>query len=221
MTEYRQPLFGSDGEPCPSCGSPLAADQRYCLSCGARRGAARLPFRDILEQHAATSTELMQVGAPVGGYGVVPPGGGVNDRLRRNAPLMALVGILLIAMLIGVLLGHWAGDDPPVAAASPRPQVIQVGAPAAAAPAAAPAATTPTQTTATTATTEDKTSSSSASDRGSSGAASKGVKDLDKLSGKEYQKKIDKLGKTIKTGGKAPPKDNKAPAGGGNFEDIG
>jgi phosphatidylinositol-3-phosphatase len=46
------------GEPCPSCSAPLAADQRYCVACGARRGplppfvAALLPTRaplDVLE----------------------------------------------------------------------------------------------------------------------------------------------------------------------------
>jgi hypothetical protein len=227
MTEYRQPIFGSDGEPCASCGAPLASDQRYCLSCGARRGAARLPFRDILQKQAATTTELMPVGTPVGGYGVIPPDGGtVNDRLRRNAPLMALIGILLLAMLIGVLLGHWAGDNPPAAAASqPRPQIIQVGGGAAAAPAAAaPAATTPTEATATTDTTASSSSSSDSGSASSPAAAkstNKSVKNLDKLSGKAYQKQIDKLGKKISTGGKPPPKDNKPAAGGGSFEDIG
>jgi hypothetical protein len=161
-----------------------------------------------------------------GGYGVIPVGGGtVNDRLRRNAPLMGLVGILLLALLIGVLLGHWAGDNPPAAAAaSPRPQVIQVGGAAAAPAAAAPAATTPAETTATTTETTEKSSSksdSSSAKEPAPVAPTSGVKDLDKLSGKEYQKKIDKLGKTISTGGKAPPKDNKPAAGGGDFEDIG
>jgi hypothetical protein len=31
---------GRDGAPCAACGSPLAADQRYCLACGARRAGA-------------------------------------------------------------------------------------------------------------------------------------------------------------------------------------
>lgn len=221
MTEYSQPLFGSDGEPCTSCGAPLASDQRYCLACGARRGAARLPFRDILQQQAATSTELLPTG-----YAVVPPadGGTVNDRLRRNAPLMGLVGILLLALLIGVLLGHWAGEDQPAAVANPRPQVIQVGAPAAAAAPAttAPAATTPT---ATTPTTETTTSSESGDSEGaSSGAAkpaTKDVKDLEKATGKDAVKAAEKLPKSFSTGGKAPPKDDKPAAGGGDFEDIG
>ena len=36
------PRLGPQGRPCSSCGAPLAADQRYCLSCGARDGAPRL-----------------------------------------------------------------------------------------------------------------------------------------------------------------------------------
>ncbi|HEX6391332.1 MAG TPA: hypothetical protein VFZ89_17850 [Solirubrobacteraceae bacterium] len=220
MPEYRQPLFGSDGEPCSSCGAPLASDQRYCLSCGARRGAARLPFRDILQQQARTTTELMPIGS---GYAAVPPAQGdtVNDRLRRNAPLMALVGILLLAMLIGVLLGHWAGEDQPTAAANPRPQVIQVGAAAAPAAATTPVATAPAETTPTetTPTTEKKTSSS---DSGAAAApATKEVKDLEKATGKDAVKAAEKLPKTFSTGGKAPPKDKKPAAGGADFEEIG
>ena len=43
------------GDPCRSCSAPLAADQRYCVVCGARRGplppfvAALLPPRAALD----------------------------------------------------------------------------------------------------------------------------------------------------------------------------
>jgi hypothetical protein len=217
MTDHRL-LFGPDGEPCGSCGAALAADQRYCLACGHRRADARLPFRDILGE--GTGTELRPLGP---GYTVMPRGGGptVNDRLRRNAPLMALVGILLIALLIGVLLGHWAGDTPTVAQAAPRPQVIQVGA-------AAPAAAAPAPTTTEAVAPPDDATGDGGGDApkgktssSGSGASNNDVKKLSTLSGKDYQKQVDKLGKTISTGGKAPPKDSKAPAAGGSFEDIG
>jgi hypothetical protein len=52
-------------------------------------------------------------------------------------------------------------------------------------------------------------------------SATNGLRDLQRLSGKAYQRQIDKLGKKISTGGKPPPKDHKAPAGGGSFQDIG
>ncbi len=35
-------------EQCPSCGAQMAADQRYCLECGLRRGDPRLPFMDAV-----------------------------------------------------------------------------------------------------------------------------------------------------------------------------
>jgi hypothetical protein len=232
MTEYRQPLFGRDGEPCGSCGAALASDQRYCLACGARRGEARLPFRDILSGQSPGSTELLQLGAPVGpGYSIAapPPAGTINDRLRRNGPLMALVGILLLALLIGVLLGHWAGDNgAPVAAAAPRPQIIQVGssAPAAAAATTPAATTTPTAATTDTTATSSTTSTTAADAGGSttsagSGGSNSAVKKLQNSSGAAYQKQVDKLGKTIATGGKAPPKDNKPAGGGSSSQDIG
>ena len=36
--------LGPDGEACATCGASLAADQRYCLNCGERRAATRVPF---------------------------------------------------------------------------------------------------------------------------------------------------------------------------------
>ncbi len=39
------PGLGEHGEPCRGCGAPLAADQRYCLNCGLRRGEPRVDFR--------------------------------------------------------------------------------------------------------------------------------------------------------------------------------
>jgi hypothetical protein len=100
---------------------------------------------------------------------------------------------------------------------------------------AAPAATTATPATGAgdgSATTgSDSSSSSSGSTKGSSSSgaksskssssASKSVKELDKSSGSDYQKKSQKLPKQVGTGGKAPPKDNKPAGGGSNFEDIG
>ncbi len=231
MTEYRQPIFGADGEPCPTCGAPLSGDQRYCLACGARRGEARLPFQDILREQATTTTELVPLGTVIpaagGGYGFAPPPpGDLNERLRRNSPLMGLVGILLLALLIGVLLGHWAGDDQPVAQAQPRTQVLQLSGAAAPAAAVAPttttAAATPTPTpdaTATTATTD--TTASTTPDNVTAPPKDAAASALENCSGAECAKAADKAPKNISTGGKAPPKDNKPAAGGGDFEDIG
>jgi hypothetical protein len=216
-------MFGPAREPCATCGNLLAADQRYCLSCGTRRGDARLPFLDILR---GPDTQLVPFGQPlpmgsVGG--AIPPRDNSPAGLARaNVGLIAGVGVLLLAMLIGVLIGSNFNSSDNVVQASPKPQVIQVA--GAAAPAAAAASTpAPVDTTATTPATA--TAPATTTDAGTATAGSKATNsDLQKiqsLSGKDYQKQIDKLGKTISTGGKPPPKDNKAPAGGGSFEDIG
>jgi hypothetical protein len=234
MNDHAQPLFGADGEPCATCGAPLAADQRYCLSCGTRRAEARLPFLDVL----GSSTELVPYGSPLPAGQQWPPSGGpgpagggagwtINDRLRRNAPLMGLLGILLGAVLIGVLIGHWAGGPADVAAQPP--QVISIGAAPAAAVAPAAATTTPADGTSTGAASGSGSGSGSTRAKGAKKgaaatkpkAANQQIDKLNSLSGKAYQKQVDKLGKKISTGGKAPPKDNKAPAGGGSFQDIG
>ena len=55
--DFHAPPLGPAGEPCPACAAPLAADQRYCLECGARRGPARLD----------------PVAMARGGWTVVPP----------------------------------------------------------------------------------------------------------------------------------------------------
>ena len=52
MTEQtRKPscaaVAGQPGEPCEECGAPLAADQRYCLNCGRRRGGPRVDYRQL------------------------------------------------------------------------------------------------------------------------------------------------------------------------------
>lgn len=225
-------LFAGDGEPCGSCGAPLAADQRYCLTCGARRAAARLPFLEILRDDAPTQLLPLHQPVAMGAVGVaVPPpaDGSLAGRARANTGLIASVGVLLLAMLIGVLIGSgFARNDGGVAAANQKPVVVSVGGVAAAPAAAATTATTPTDASATGSTGTDGASSASTA-KGKAAkspiktktASTKKLKDLSKLSGAAYQKQVDKLGKNIAVGGKAPPKDNKPAAGGGSFQDIG
>jgi hypothetical protein len=222
-------LFAGDGEPCGSCGAPLAADQRYCLTCGARRATARLPFLEILRDDASTQLlPLHQPVAPGAVPGAVPPpaDGSLAGRARANTGLIASVGVLLLAMLIGVLIGSgFARDNGGVAAANQKPVVVSVGGAAAAPAAAAPTATTPTDAGASS--TDGAGSTSTAKGKAAKSpiktkaASTKKLKDLSKLSGKEYQKQVDKLGKNIAVGGKAPPKDKKPAAGGGSFQEIG
>jgi hypothetical protein len=131
---------------CTSCSAPLAADQRYCLSCGQPVSPVRLAFLDVLE-----SERQPQLGPP--GVSVMPaayapyadpPAG--PAWLRRYAPLFAVAAVLLLAMIAGLLVGHWVTQSK----APTGPQVVKIegltSAPAAAS--ATPAASTPANTTA-------------------------------------------------------------------------
>lgn len=190
-------------ETCASCGAQLAGDQRYCLNCGARRGDARVPFMEILGGRAAPAVAAP---AAVGGAGAA--------RSQRNLTIVASIGCLLLALGVGVLIGHGGRDRTP-ASSSPA-QVISVqGGGAAAAPAAAGAAGSKKAGKA------KKGGAGSASSAGASHATNKAIKNLDKLSPEQYQKQSQKLPKTVGTGGKAPPQDNKPAAGGGSFQSFG
>lgn len=222
---------------CANCNAPMAADQRYCLNCGIRGGEARLPFLDILRADEGTQVVPygqplppgLAVGAPLNAVPavVVPPT--AQQRLQANTGLIAGVGVLLLAMLIGVLIGSGIGNDPPQAAAAPQPIVVGGAAPVAATAATGPTGTTgadtaaPASSSSSSSSTTKKSSSSSSSSttKAAPKATNDAVKNLDNLTGKEAQKAADKLGKTIATGGKAPKKDSKPAAGGGSFEDIG
>jgi len=214
--DIHAPTLGAQGEPCASCGAPLAGDQRYCLECGARRAQARVPFRDILGSGAAPPP---------------PPPAGVAAPAPESPParsgLAFLVGLLclLAALGVGVLIGN-SGDDK-TAATPPPAQVITVSG-AAAAPAATTAATTSTPAASTSSSGASSSSAKSSKSSGSSTKRSKGsgadnqkVKDLNSSSGADYQKKSQKLPKQVGTSGKPPPKDNKPAGGGTGFQEIG
>jgi hypothetical protein len=98
----------------------MAADQRYCLECGKRRGDPRLPFMD-----AVVFMEAMQAPATAGAP--APPPAKRRSRPSANASLIAGVGILLLALGVGVLIGQSNNDGGAVNAASAAPQIIKVG----------------------------------------------------------------------------------------------
>jgi hypothetical protein len=87
---------------CAACGAPLASDQRYCLECGERRPGV---------------SEFLRSGppgadaAPAAPPGSRPPGRPVEQQPPRgNAlSLLAGVGVLLLAMGVGVLIGRSGG----------------------------------------------------------------------------------------------------------------
>ena len=213
--DIHAPTLGAQGEPCASCGAPLAGDQRYCLECGARRAQARVPFRDILGAGGAPPT------APTGLPAPAPDGPPARSGLAFLAGLLCL----LAALGVGVLIGN-SGDDK-TAATPPPAQVITVSG-AAAAPAATTAATTSTPAASTSSSGASSSSAKSSKSSGSSTKRSKGsgadnqkVKDLNSSSGADYQKKSQKLPKAVGTSGAPAKKDDKPAGGGTGFQEIG
>jgi hypothetical protein len=107
-------------DACPSCGSQLAADQRYCLHCGQRRGDPRLPVMDAVQFMEASRRPAQPQGAAT----PVPPSSR-RRLLSANASMVAAVATLVLAMGVGVLIGQSGGDSSN--ASAPAPQIIRVG----------------------------------------------------------------------------------------------
>jgi hypothetical protein len=112
---------GSDS--CPNCGARMAADQRYCLGCGHRRGEPRLPFMD-----AVVFMEWMS--APGGAAAAPPPPPSEpksSNRMNANAALIAGVATLVLAIGVGFLIGRSGNASSGNAAAEAPIKVIEVG----------------------------------------------------------------------------------------------
>ncbi|MFM9126822.1 MAG: zinc ribbon domain-containing protein, partial [Solirubrobacterales bacterium] len=111
------PELGSPGETCRGCGAELAPDQRYCVNCGARRADPRVDYQQMLagtngnDPHAVAPATA---GAAAGGAA----GAGTSGETRAISPLGAAVavGLLLIAVLLGAVIGkgNGTGDQAPV-----------------------------------------------------------------------------------------------------------
>src|ERR1700754_3106877 len=72
-------------ESCPDCGAPMAADQRYCLACGHRRGDPPL-FLDAVAAMGSADAR--------GGAGRTPPPPPSKQGSRGWSPNAALfVGV--------------------------------------------------------------------------------------------------------------------------------
>ena len=114
--QLQETRLGEPGEACAECGSPLAADQRYCLNCGARRGDPRLDYGNYLKNGGNGAEE--------------PPGGPADPSSKQPASgrdwtpfaLVGLIAALGIMLAIGVLIGK--GGSGSNQAAAP---VVQVG----------------------------------------------------------------------------------------------
>jgi hypothetical protein len=200
---------------CAGCGAPLAADQRYCLACGHPASPVRLAFLDVLQGESQPTAALLPTGLAAAAYD--PPGepAGLLGSLRRYSGLLALLGVLVGCLLVGLLVGHWiSGNGSPAG-----PQVVKIeglGGPLA----AAPATTTP-STGASAAAPSPKSATpakSEAAEEAKEAAEVKTTKPLppahkapaatlqkiSKTTGKQHQKEINQLvnsGKPIETGG--------------------
>ncbi len=110
-------MVAASGDQCPSCGAHMAADQRYCLECGHRRGDPRLPFMDAVVFMDAVKRP--RDAAPP------PPPRDRRPRMSPNASLVAGVATLVLAIGVGVLIGR-SGESGGSTAANTAPQIIKV-----------------------------------------------------------------------------------------------
>jgi hypothetical protein len=113
-TEHDQPteqlVAPAVGDRCITCDAPLVSDQRYCLRCGERRGKAPFSFQQLVAPPAPSP---------------VAPAAPRRPRASSGATLVAGIATLLLAMGVGVLIGHNGNNNARQAAAPP--QVITVG----------------------------------------------------------------------------------------------
>ena len=128
-----QPSAANGAAACTACGAPLAEDQRYCLQCGERA----TPISSVLA--GSPPAFVPAAGAQANGPGSAPPALGPPGAAPPSSPgvpgageapgrgnavtVIAGVGVLLLAMGIGVLIGRSGGAKPSAAAA---PQVLTV-----------------------------------------------------------------------------------------------
>ncbi|HET9124862.1 MAG TPA: zinc ribbon domain-containing protein [Solirubrobacteraceae bacterium] len=103
------------GDRCANCGAMLSSDQRYCVVCGERRGAPRftLPAATV----TTTQTSVSPARPPR-----VPRSGSATT-------LVAGVGTLLLALLVGFVIGNAASrnNTKTVSASAPAIKVLNVG----------------------------------------------------------------------------------------------
>jgi hypothetical protein len=88
----QQFVGGAVGDRCTACGTQLATDQKYCLNCGERRGKPRF----------ALGTTAAPAAAAPAAASKTPK----KQRVSSSTALVAGVGTLLLALGVGVLIGH-------------------------------------------------------------------------------------------------------------------
>ena len=202
-------------EPCPHCGTPLALDQRYCLECGAPRTYLSGMLLDRLRAPAAAqATPGQPLQSPVGAIGAGTPGGppltpaapGSSTWQRGNVlTLIASIGVLLLAMGVGVLIGRSGGTS----SGGSAPQIVTVPSAASGAasttttpttPAETPAAKSAAAAAAAAAATKHKAKESGVGAIPSKPAPPTVLKNLRTGSGQSYEQKSKNLPNVVSTG---------------------
>jgi hypothetical protein len=202
---------------CPNCGAPVVADQRYCLTCGQPCSPVRLAFLDVLQAENELRVAPIAISPPAVGYlPPLPQDDGAIGWLRRYSGLFGLLAILLIAGLIGLLVGHWLAPSK-----APGVSVIKVEGSLPAVATSAPATNTSTSTTpaspSKTATSKSapateaqevkevkEAETAKAQPKAASKPSTSTLQKLKSSNGKQHQKEIEKLtagDKPIETGG--------------------
>jgi hypothetical protein len=228
------PALGEHGEPCQGCGAPLAADQRYCLNCGSRRGEPRVDYRRLMGLSVAEAEAGAETGGPQARSQRSPaaePASAEPQKGERDyAPLAAVGGIAVLGLmlLVGVLIGK--GDNSSTVS-TPAPIVVK-----------GEGGSTAGEGEEKSQTTAAKPKGSKKSKRADTGAkqvaggltgdaarnsketvqaSTNDLENLNSQSGEDYEKTIKKLPDKIATPGKPPPIDtSKAPGGGSAAETI-
>jgi hypothetical protein len=118
-------LLDHPEDQCHNCQAPLAADQRYCVNCGERRGKARYSLSSVAAQAAPPAPPPS------------PPKKSARSRVPAGVTLVTGVATLLLAMGVGVLIGHDSNSNTPTKASQPVVTVLGGGAGTAAAATAA------------------------------------------------------------------------------------
>ncbi len=216
MPEQQLPNLPRPGEPCEECGSPLAADQRYCLECGHRRGEPRVDYRaEMAREAGGPGPQGQPASPPATEPEQQPPAKG--GRERDYAPLAAVGGIAVLGLmlLVGVLIGK---GNSPTASAPATPQVVRVTGEGEAEETAGGGdkGANPTQ---------KNTAKGKKNKQGGSGgggedkevveASTDELEELENESGEDAAKKALDLPNKIATPGKPPPIDKSKPPGGG------
>jgi hypothetical protein len=101
------------GDRCANCQAPLASDQRFCVSCGERRGQARFSFEALAAKAAPAPSPP------------APP----RRRPHVSSSFSFILGVatLLLALGVGVLIGHNNNPKTTQAAVAPQRIVVQGG----------------------------------------------------------------------------------------------